>query len=135
MAYSIWIRLSPTVIITPANTQGSTTCDNQSHRAGPDGRSVSSCYLSLCVRQRTQSRQSVGLARKFHPDVSKEPEAEQRMQEVNEARAVVHDPEKRLAYEQLGQQYQSGQDFHPSPGWDAGFEFSDFFANLFGQRG
>lgn len=88
------------------------------------------------------------LARKFHPDVSKEPEAEQRMQEVNEAKAVLYDPEKRVAYDQLAQQYQSGQDFHPPPDWDAGFEFSgrgfekadlgefsDFFANLFGQGG
>ncbi|MCD6003520.1 DnaJ C-terminal domain-containing protein [Vreelandella alkaliphila] len=88
------------------------------------------------------------LARKFHPDVSKEPDAEQRMQEVNEAKAVLSDPEKRLAYDQLAQQYRSGQDFQPSPEWDAGFEFSgrgfeeadlsefsDFFANLFGQGG
>ncbi|WP_416137328.1 DnaJ C-terminal domain-containing protein [Halomonas sp. HK25] len=88
------------------------------------------------------------LARKFHPDVSKEPEAEQRMQEINEAKAVLSDPEKRLAYDQLAQQYRSGQDFQPPPDWDAGFEFSgrgfeeadlgefsDFFANLFGQAG
>ncbi|MBS9403939.1 DnaJ domain-containing protein [Halomonas sp. TRM85114] len=86
------------------------------------------------------------LARKFHPDVSKEPDTEQRMQELNEAKAVLSDPEKRLAYDQLAQQYRSGQDFQPPPDWDAGFEFSgggfeeadlgefsDFFANLFGQ--
>lgn len=88
------------------------------------------------------------LARKFHPDISKEPDAEQRMQEVNEAKAVLTDPEKRLAYDQLAQQYRSGQDFQPPPDWEAGFEysgrgfeeadlgeFSDFFANLFGQGG
>ncbi|SFU35318.1 DnaJ C-terminal domain-containing protein [Halomonas korlensis] len=88
------------------------------------------------------------LARKFHPDVSKEPEAAQRMQEINEAKAVLSDPDKRLAYDQLAQQYRSGQDFQPPPDWDAGFEFSgrgfeeadlgefsDFFANLFGQGG
>lgn len=88
------------------------------------------------------------LARKFHPDVSKEPDAEQRMQEINEAKAVLSDPEKRLAYDQLAQQHRSGQDFQPPPDWDAGFEFSgrgfeeadlgefsDFFANLFGQGG
>jgi len=86
------------------------------------------------------------LARKYHPDVSKEPDAEQRMQEINEAKAVLSDPEKRLAYDQLAQQYHSGQDFQPPPDWDSGFEFSgrgfeeadlgefsDFFANLFGQ--
>ncbi|MCA1771452.1 MAG: DnaJ domain-containing protein [Halomonas sp.] len=88
------------------------------------------------------------LARKFHPDVSKEPDAELRMQEINEAKAVLSDPEKRLAYDQLAQQYHSGQDFQPPPNWDAGFEFSgrgfeeadlgefsDFFANLFGHGG
>ncbi|KPQ27424.1 MULTISPECIES: DnaJ C-terminal domain-containing protein [unclassified Halomonas] len=88
------------------------------------------------------------LARKFHPDVSKESEAEQRMQEVNEAKAVLTDPEKRFAYDQLAEQYHSGEDFQPPPDWDSGFEFrgrgfeeadlgefSDFFANLFGQGG
>ncbi|SBR51592.1 DnaJ C-terminal domain-containing protein [Halomonas sp. HL-93] len=86
------------------------------------------------------------LARKFHPDVSKEPDAELRMQEINEAKSVLSDPEKRLAYDQLAQQYHSGQNFQPPPDWDAGFEysgrgfeeadlgeFSDFFASLFGQ--
>lgn len=85
------------------------------------------------------------LARKYHPDVSKETDAEARMQEVNEAYAALSDPEKRAAYDQLGQGYQSGQDFRPPPNWDAGFEysgqgfspreaanFSDFFAELFG---
>ncbi|WP_372610767.1 DnaJ C-terminal domain-containing protein, partial [Halomonas sp.] len=62
------------------------------------------------------------------------------------AKTVLSDPEKRVAYDQLGQHYRSGQDFQPPPDWDAGFEFtgqgfegddlgefSDFFANLFGQ--
>lgn len=88
------------------------------------------------------------LARKYHPDVSKEPDAERRMQEVNEAYAVLSDPEKRAAYDQLGRGYRPGQDFHPPPDWDAGFEFSgrgfspheagdfsDFFAELFGRMG
>ena len=88
------------------------------------------------------------LARKFHPDVSKEPDAEKRMKEVNEAYAVLSDPEKRAAYDQLGSRWQTGQDFQPPPGWDAGFEFSgdgahgaqaadfsDFFASLFGRAG
>ena len=86
------------------------------------------------------------LARKYHPDVSKEPDAEQRMKEVNEAYAVLSDPEKRAAYDQLGNGYQPGQDFRPPPDWDAGLEFSgagsrpprrrefsDFFAELFGR--
>lgn len=88
------------------------------------------------------------LARKYHPDVSKEPDAEKRMKEVNEAYAVLSDPEKRAAYDQLGSRWQTGQDFQPPPGWDAGFEFSgdgahggqaadfsDFFASLFGRAG
>ncbi|QGU31641.1 DnaJ C-terminal domain-containing protein [Thermochromatium tepidum] len=88
------------------------------------------------------------LARKYHPDVSKEKDAEQRMREVNEAYAVLSDPEKRAAYDQLGRGYRPGQEFHPPPGWDAGFEFSghgfspheaagfsEFFAELFGGLG
>ncbi|HSD59783.1 MAG TPA: DnaJ C-terminal domain-containing protein [Burkholderiales bacterium] len=88
------------------------------------------------------------LARKYHPDVSREADAEQRMREVNEAYAVLSDPEKRAAYDQLGRGYQPGQDFRPPPDWDAGFEFSghgfspheaadfsDFFAELFGRMG
>lgn len=88
------------------------------------------------------------LARKYHPDVSKEPDAELRMQEVNEANTVLSDPEKRAAYDQLGQGFRPGQEFHPPPGWDSGFEFSgkdfseqdrtgfsDFFSELFGHMG
>ncbi|QPK62361.1 DnaJ domain-containing protein [Methylomonas sp. LL1] len=86
------------------------------------------------------------LARKYHPDVSKEPNAEARMKEVNEAYTVLSDTEKRAAYDQLGRGYQPGQEFKPPPNWDAGFEFSgrgfnpneaaefsDFFAELFGN--
>lgn len=88
------------------------------------------------------------LARKYHPDISKEPDAELRMQEINEANTVLSDPEKRAAYDQLGQGIHSGQEFHPPPGWDSGFEFSgkdfseqnmagfsDFFSELFGHMG
>jgi curved DNA-binding protein len=85
------------------------------------------------------------LARKYHPDVSKEADAEARMKEVNEAYAVLSDPEKRAAYDQLGRGYRPGEEFRPPPDWDAGFEFShhdmpggdfsDFFAELFGRMG
>jgi curved DNA-binding protein len=88
------------------------------------------------------------LARKYHPDVSKEASAELRMQEVNEANAVLSDPEKRAAYDQLGRGHQPGEEFRPPPDWDAGFEysgqgyspgeaaeFSDFFSELFGRMG
>lgn len=88
------------------------------------------------------------LARKYHPDVSKEPDAETRMQELNEAKEVLSDPEKRALYDQLGSRYRPGQEFQPAPDWDAGFEYSgdghagadtgdasDFFSSLFGRAG
>src|SRR6476661_5399992 len=53
------------------------------------------------------------LAHKFHPDVSKEPKAEDRFKEISEAYQTLKDPEKRAAYDRLGSGYQSGQDFTP----------------------
>jgi curved DNA-binding protein len=64
------------------------------------------------------------LARKYHPDVSKEPNAEAQFKEVQEAYEVLRDPEKRAAYDQLGSEWKSGQSFHPPPDWGSGFEFT-----------
>ncbi|MFN2348452.1 MAG: DnaJ C-terminal domain-containing protein [Thioalkalivibrio sp.] len=96
------------------------------------------------------------LARKFHPDVSKEPNAEERFKAINEAYEVLGDADKRKAYDDLGANWKSGQDFRPPPGWEDIFSggvrggggragpgfgaapgpgepgFSDFFETLFG---
>ncbi len=84
------------------------------------------------------------LARKYHPDVSKERNAESKFKEVQEAYEVLRDPEKRAAYDQLGRDYRTGQQFRPPPDWSQRFGqsgsqrssdlngFSDFFSSLFG---
>ena len=84
------------------------------------------------------------LARKYHPDVSKEKDAEAKFKELGEAYEVLQDPEKRAAYDRLGANWKAGEDFRPPPNWDEGFEFkgggdtgvfSDFFEQLFGRAG
>src|SRR5271165_333507 len=84
------------------------------------------------------------LARKFHPDVSKEKDAEARFKDLGEAYEVLKNPEKRAAYDQLGRGPQPGESFRPPPDWGSGFEFSgagdgasdreysEFFESLFG---
>ncbi len=84
------------------------------------------------------------LARKYHPDVSKEPDAEAHFKEVAEAYNALSDPERRAAYDDISRRHEQGQTFDPPPGWDSGYEFSgsgngsesdfsDFFEALFGR--
>lgn len=109
-------------------------------------------YYAVMGVERTATQDEIKrayrkLARKYHPDVSKEPDAEVRFKEIGEAYEVLKDPEKRAAYDQLGNNWRAGQDFRPPPDWDGGFthrggaeqmdagDFSDFFESLFGARG
>src|SRR5512137_11390 len=83
------------------------------------------------------------LARKYHPDVSREKDAEARFKEMAEAYATLKDPEKRAAYDQLGR-HGPGEDFQPPPEWSThfggaapafdGMDFADLFAGLAGHR-
>jgi curved DNA-binding protein len=89
------------------------------------------------------------LARRYHPDINKTKEAEDRFKEINEANEVLSDPEKRTRYDELGANWKAGQDFRPPPEWEQhgnnvrfsfGGEgpedlngFSDFFSALFGN--
>ena len=93
------------------------------------------------------------LARKYHPDVSKETNAEGRFKDLAEAYEALGDTEKRAAYDDVTDRHKRGQEFSPPPGWDSGFEFSgrgegdrggagdaqdfsrsDFFESLFGRQ-
>jgi len=84
------------------------------------------------------------LARKYHPDVSKETDAEAKFKELGEAYEVLKDPEKRAQYDQFGANYKNGQSFTPPPGWgqqgrrggfDGNSNFSSFFDSMFGGGG
>jgi curved DNA-binding protein len=88
------------------------------------------------------------LARKYHPDVNKTKEAEEKFKDINEAYEVLSDKNKRQRYDNLGANWQDGANFTPPPGFEnfgfgggqgqnIHFEnmggFSDFFSSLFGD--
>jgi len=84
------------------------------------------------------------LARKYHPDVSKHPDAENKFKEINEAYDVLKDPKKREAYDMLGSNWRAGQNFEPPPEWTKqfnfqsnqnGFGFEDIYSMLDGMFG
>jgi curved DNA-binding protein len=103
-------------------------------------------YYEILGVARTASRDEIRkayrkLAKKYHPDVSKEKGADARYREINEAYEVLKDPDKRSKYDTLGANWRQGQDFTPPPGWQGesraefGGEwgnFSDFFKTIFG---
>ena len=78
------------------------------------------------------------LARKYHPDVSKVANAEEKFKEIGEAYEVLKDSEKRAQYDQFGSSYGQGQSFNPPPGWgqhagaSGSGNFSNFFESMFG---
>ncbi len=109
-------------------------------------------YYNILGVERSAAQDSIQkayrkLARKFHPDVNKDKDAEEKFKEINEAYEVLRDPEKRKRYDTLGANWKAGQDFTPPPGWEnvtfdfgggngQGLgDFSDFFASLFGGGG
>lgn len=109
-------------------------------------------YYKILGVQRNASAEEIKrayrrLARKYHPDVSKETQAEERFKAVAEAYEVLRDAKKRKAYDQLGSNWRAGQEFKPPPRWEQAFsfgggrpfsggeQFSDFFETLFGGLG
>lgn len=105
-------------------------------------------YYETMGLERTASQEEIKrayrrLARKYHPDVSKESDASERFKEMKEAYEVLKDPEKRKAYDRFGENWKAGQDFQPPPDWgrefsfgqggfDSSADYSDFFETLFG---
>jgi curved DNA-binding protein len=121
-------------------------------------------YYKILGVERSASQEEIQkayrkLARKYHPDVNKDPGAEEKFKELGEAYEVLKDPEKRKKYDRLGENWKMGEDFTPPPGWEqhfgggggggfggyssrrrggfagGGTGFSDFFDFIFGSMG
>src|SRR5687768_6680098 len=116
-------------------------------------------YYKVLGVQRTAGEDEIKkayrkLARKYHPDVSKEANAKEKFQEASEAYETLRDKEKRAAYDSLGSGFRPGQDFRPPPDWFdrfgggrsedlGGVDLSELFESLgafgratgFGRRG
>ncbi|MCY3023070.1 MAG: DnaJ domain-containing protein [Planctomycetota bacterium] len=102
-------------------------------------------YYDILGVSRTASQESIHsayrkLARKYHPDLNKAKDAEDKFKEIGEAYEVLRDPEKRRRYDQLGSAWRAGDEFTPPPGWQVHSDFSgpdsifsDFFESLFGR--
>ena len=96
-------------------------------------------YYEVLGTTRTTSQDDIQkayrkLARKYHPDVNQSKDAEERFKKINEAYDVLKDPKKRRKYDQLGPDWQQGQEFRPPPGWKA-FKGNNIFGFDFGGSG
>jgi curved DNA-binding protein len=83
-------------------------------------------YYEILGVQRSASQEEIQaayrkLARKYHPDINKRSDAEEKFKQIGEAYEVLRDPEKRRRYDTLGQNWRGGQDFTPPPGWEEFF--------------
>jgi len=107
-------------------------------------------YYQILGVSRTASQEEIKkayrkLARKYHPDVSKEADAETKFKDLGEAYEVLGDAKKRSRYDTMGSGYHAGDDFRPPPGWESAFNFrpegggfgnfSDLFGSMFNQPG